>query len=189
MPAAEECVNGFPDYDFIATKALKTTTGDRLRSSFSLLNPFTCSGTLTGLVLGVDVRTESDSRRLYPEISLWRPESTDDEEENKEYEIVMGSRRTVRLSPANFSTNGAFHYVLDEPLDFRANDILAWSQPEDKRSVVRMYTIDGSDFMLTRVIPEDLSSDDFRLKDSESSNNVLLLHPVTSELWLHMDNM
>ena len=184
MPAAEECANGFPDYNFIATKALKTTTGDRLRNYFSLLNPFTCSGTLTGLVLGVDVRTESDSRYLYPEISLWRPESTDDEEENQEYEIVKGSRRTVRLSPANFSTNGAFHYVLDVPLNFRADDILGWRQPEDKKSVVRMYTIDGSNFMLRRVIPEEFSSDSFTLEDSGSSNNVLLLYPVTSELWL-----
>lgn len=182
MPEAEECANGFPDLNFIATKAMKTTTGQKLTDDFSLLNAFTCEGTLTGLVLGVDVRTETASRCHYPEISLWRPEP--DEEEDEEYEFVKGSKRTVRLTAANFSTGGAFDYALDVPLDFRANDILGWTQPDDKVSVVRMYTIDGSELMLKRLIPDHLSSESFRLEDPDSSKNVLLLYPVTSELQL-----
>ena len=184
MTAAEECANGFPEYTFIATKAMKTTNGERLNDGLSLLNPFGCDGTLSGLVLGVDVRTVTASRRQYPEISLWRPRESDDEDDDgnhDEYRLVQGSKRTVQLTPDNFSTSGAFEYVFDVPLDFRADDILGWMQPGDKASVVRMYTIDGSSFMLTRMIPRSMSTESISLEDSKSSNNVLLLYPVTGQ--------
>ena len=149
----DECANGFPDMNLIKTRALETTTGEILEEGLSLLNAFTCNGTLTGLVLGVDVRTEAGSRSMYPQISLWRPQ--DAEELDEVNDIVDGSTRTVQLTPANFSTSGAFDYTIAPPLDFQANDILGWTQPEEDESVVRMYTIDDS-----------------------GNSNVLLLYPV-----------
>ena len=170
----DSCANGFPDMNLITTRALKTNTGKKLEQGLSLLNAFTCSGTLTGLVLGVDVRTETDSRSMYPQISLWRPE--DEEKLDEDYDIVQGSTRTVQLTPANFSTSGVFDYAIAPPLDFQVNDILGWTQPEGMKSVVRMYTIDGTE--ITRTIPDSVSSDSFSLDDSENSDEVLLLYPV-----------
>ena len=183
VPVVDGCANGFPDTNLIVTRATKTTTGKKASTGLSLLNAFPCQGTVTGLVLGVDVRTVTNSRNTFPEISLWRPEDPD--ELDKEYDMVQGSTRTVQLTPSNFSTSGVFDYAIDPPLDFKADDILGWTQPGGGNSVVRMYTIDGKEFMIKRKVPDDVSSNSFDLDDSENSNNVLLLYPVvvSGEYW------
>ena len=183
--AADKCVNGFPDLDLIITKASQNTDGARLMEGVLLLNAFTCSGTLTGLVLGVDVRTarrtetatRTAPRNQYPEIALWRP--VDPETLEGEYNVVTGSKRIVFITPDNFSTSGVFEYALDVSLDFQANDILGWTQPENHRSVVRMYKIDGTSFMITGTIPESIQPNgEFTLASSKSSKEVLLLYPI-----------
>ena len=142
-----------------ATQAAITTSG------LTLLNNFTCNGTLTSVVLGVDVRKESPTRNLYPEIALWRrePENTG----ALPYSKVQGSSRTVTLTPADFSTSGVFEYTLYPPLNFRAFDTLGWQQPALSQSVVRMYSVDAPSF----------------LGSSEGNNFFLpLLYPVAGEL-------
>ena len=162
------CVNGFPDMNLITTKASKTTDRVQMTSGLSVLKRFTCRGTVTGLVLGVDVRTETSTRSLYPEVSLWRPRDVENLDEG--LVRVQGSDRTVRLTAANFSTSGAFDYPLDPPITFRANDMLAWKQPELTKSVVRMYVAEES---------ISSSSDD---DSSQGSKPTLLLYPVTGEM-------
>ena len=171
MTAAEGCANGFPDISVITAKASKTTNGAKLATSLSLSRSFTCSGTLTGLVLGVDVRTETASRSLYPEVALWRP--TDSDDDGGVYEKVHRSERMVKLTAANFSTSGAFDYLIDPPLDFRSNDVLGWDQPDLVDSVVRMYTVDRQ---------VSSGSDDDR---RQTTIPVLLLYPVTGEVQLY----
>ena len=143
----------------ITARASRTTTAGVLTNGISLLNAFACSGTLTGLVLGVDVRTENGAHDLYPEIFLQRP--IDIDEQRIVYEIISGSERTVRLTPANFSTSGAYDYPLDPPLRFRTDDVLAWNQPEPEISVVRMYAINGTE---------------------PTAPRSLLIYPITGEL-------
>ena len=170
MVAAEGCANGFPDINLINNRASKYTNGPkRVKSELSLANVFICRGTLTGLVLGVDVRTETNDRNLFPEVSLWRKVDSDDSEQG--YDIVSGSERTVRLTPTNFSSSGVFHFLLDPPLGFKANDVLVWKQPKDRKSVVRMYTI--------KIL--DSSTSD----ETKHSYTVLLLYPVTGEVQLY----
>ena len=172
MVTVDGCANGFPNMNLVTTKASRVPTNARVMTSgLSLLNTFTCRGTLTGLVLGVDVRTETSTRSLYPEVSLWRPREEGNLDEG--FVKVPESGRTVRLTAANFSTSGAFDYPLDPPLNFRASDILAWEQPELAKSVVRMYASDG--------LVSSSSDDD----NSRGSNPVLLLYPVTGELQLY----
>ena len=149
--------------DLITAKASKTTSQVHTTSGVSRVTMFTCSGTLTSLVLGVDVRTETRTRNLYPKVSLWRPREDDG------FVKVSGSGRTVRLTAANFSTSGAFEYTLDSPLPFRVSDILCWEQPELAKSVVRMYAMERS---------VSSSSDD----DSTRDPSAALLYPVTGEL-------
>ena len=155
--SGDGCAKGFPDMDLIIARGSKTTIG-ALTTGLSLLSAFTCSGNLTGLVLGVDVRTENETHDLYPEIFLQRLAESD--EPDGGYDTVPDSVRTVRLTPANFSTSGAFDYTLDPPLEFENNDILTWNQPDLQKSVVRLYTVDGTE-----------------LQGSKS----LLIYPVTGE--------
>ena len=179
LAADDRCVNGFPDMNLITTTASQPTGGGKkLMDGFSLLNAFTCSGTLTGLVLGVDVRTETGKRDEYPEISLWRPE--DPQSQNTEYNVVTGSKRKVILTPDNFSTSGVFEYALDDaPLDFQAYDILGWTQPDDPKSVVRMYQFSGEAFTITRPVPMGKVSTSFTLKPPKDfEDDVLLLYPI-----------
>ena len=172
MVVVEGCANGFPDLKLIAARASETTNGAKYMSGLVLLNLFTCNGTLTGLVLGVDVRTEIAKRNLYPEVSLWRlNDSVGESDELDDYEIVPGSERTVRITPANFSTSGVFEYLLDLPLAFQAYDILAWKQPDPKQSVVRLFDTQ-------RELPSRSS------KTTKRSNPVPLLYPLTGEVYL-----
>lgn len=167
---AEECANGFPDISMIAAKRPSTTIGSKLANGLLLSHSFSCSGTLTGVVLGVDVRTETPSRNLYPEIALWRRPS-DEDDGGAIYEQVHRSERIVKLTPANFSTSGAIDYPIDPPLDFHYADVLGWKQPEIVNSVVRMYAIDKS-----------FDSDD---GGTILPTEDLLLYPVTGEVQLH----
>ena len=179
LAAGDQCVNGFPDMNLITALASQPTgAGEKLKNGLSLLNAFTCSGTLTGLVLGVDVRTETDNRDEYPEISLWRPE--DPLSQNTAYSVVTGSERQVMLTPDNFNTSGVFEYALDDaPLNFQANDILGWTQPDDPKSVVRMYQVSGEASMITRPVPKGKVSTTFTLKPPKDfEDNVLLLYPI-----------
>ena len=181
MTAADECVHGFADMNLITTRASKITSGARLSEGLSLFSAFSCNGKLASLVLGVDVRTENKHRKQYPEISLWRSHTSDEI-----YDFVPGSKRTVRITPAKFSPSGVFDYVLDVPLDFQANDVLGWTQPSDEQSVVRMYTINGSVWMIKRTIPITVSSNSLNLTASYSSDEIPLLYPllVTGKLQL-----
>ena len=181
MGEADGCASGFPDVKLITTKSLKSASvAKQADSGLSILQPFTCSGTLTGLILGVDVRTESGTRNLYPNVFLLRLRSSGDSDDSDDTDDsggsltkVSGSQRTVRLTPANISTSGAFDYPLYPPLNFRAYDVLAWNQPVLENSVVRMYTV--------KVPFLSSSDDDDDSDDSTGFISALLLHPVTGE--------
>ena len=153
----------------ITARTSNTTSRPKLADGLSLLHSFSCSGTLTRLVLGVDVRTETASRSLYPEIALWRPAS-DSDDGGRVYDKVHGTQRVMKLTAANFSTSGAFEYPIDPPLDFRSTYILGWDQPNFVESVVRMYAID---------VKVSSGSDD---DSKQATSSVLLLYPVTGEL-------
>ena len=92
---------------------------------------FTCSGTITGFHLGVDVRTITDSRDEYPTIWLW------DKTDETTYTRVVDSSVEIILGPSNFSTDGVYQFSLLTPLQFTANQVLGIYQPSI--GVVRFY--------------------------------------------------
>ena len=51
VPVVDGYANGFPDTNLIVTRATKTTTGEKASTGLSLLNAFSCQGTVTGLIL------------------------------------------------------------------------------------------------------------------------------------------
>ena len=113
------------DYDLLVQKAKQIggdgrgdLDGNRLRGDRHSIMPsleFTCSGTITGFLLGVDVRTDRDE---YPTIWLWN--KTDE----TTYTRVDDSSVEIILGPSNFSTDGVYQFSLSTPLQFTANQVL-----------------------------------------------------------------
>ena len=143
------------DYDLLVQKAEQIggdgtgdLDGNRLRMDRHSIMPsleFNCSGTITGFLLGVDVRTEDASgpgnRDEYPTIWLWN--KTD----GTTYTRVVDSSVEIRLGPSNFSTDGVYQFSLSTPLQFTANQVLGIYQPRHGDSIVRFYyqDYDGQD--------------------------------------------
>ena len=137
-----------------------------------------CRSTLTEVLVGVDIRTETGNRNQYPRIEIWR--------ETALFYIEPKSSDSVelRLSPHSFTTNGLYHYTLPTPLTIGGNNRgyrLGVYQPPDHRSVVRFYKVTGTgqigrvvDINDDRVIKYSFG-DEIALQTSS-----ILIYPITS---------
>ena len=98
------------DYDLLVQKAEQIGDGHRYELRLDDKNwimpslEFTCSGTITGFLLGVDIRTKTNHRNEYPTIWLWN-------KTNKTDTYIPDKSVKVLLSPSNFSTEGVFNSV------------------------------------------------------------------------------
>ena len=146
---SEECVQGFMDYSLLVKKAsqismnggkgslsdngLGSSDSGTLYAMPSL--KFSCSGQITGFLLGADVRIDS-KRDAYPSVGLLNVVSglglTG-------YSIVADSFRSINISAEDFSTVGVFHYELSSPINYAANQIIGIYQPKIENSTVRLY--------------------------------------------------
>ena len=95
---------------------------------------FSCNGTLTSLLLGVDIRTVTGSRNKYPEVQIWRYNSSITTYDRQD-------RREIRLAAGNFTPDGVLVYDLTPPMQFQSGDVLGVYQPPEGGSVVRLYYI------------------------------------------------
>ena len=174
------------DYDLLVQKAEqiggdgKGNLSDNKQKSMTVdwIMPylqFTCSGTITGFLLGVDVRTETNSIDQYPTIWLWnKTKKTNTYIRDKSVQLQ------VRFGPSNFSTNGVFQFNLSTPLQFTANEVLGIHQPDSRDSVVRFYYQNDSGQKIYET-PDNASS--YTLSESSSMNWRLLIHPESSMLY------
>lgn len=106
---------------------------NRLNYEFRLFPDmnFTCSGSISSLLLGVDIRTVSEDRNQYPEIQIWR---------NIGGSFVRKSgKQKIQLVEGDFSPDGVLLYNLTPPLQFQTGDIFGVYQPPQSDSVVRLY--------------------------------------------------
>ena len=94
---------------------------------------FICSTTITGIIIGVDVRTITNTRNSYPQLEIWSQLTTNI------YGQVSSSIRTIQLQPDNFNTSGVYTYHFSQPLSVQFNDILGIYQPPHSESVVRVH--------------------------------------------------
>ena len=93
---------------------------------------FTCPGSLTSHLLGVDIRS-GGGRNLYPEVHLWRQRGGGNNYGRQ------GSGQEIRLAAGDFSSDGVLQYNLSPALPFRDGDVLGVWQPASSSSVVRLY--------------------------------------------------
>ena len=133
---------------------------------------FSCSGTITGFLLGADVRIDSQ-RDTYPSVCLLNMFTILGQ---TRYSIVADSFRSINVSPEDFSTVGVFQYQLSSPIDYTDNQILGIYQPDIGSSKVRLYYEDcaGQDILIIEpaLIPG------IYLEVNQEANARLLLHPV-----------
>ena len=91
---------------------------------------FTCSGSITGVMVGVDIRTAGGGRDDYPQLSVWRIDGIG---------IVRITMVDIAPSLGDFSPDGVLQYNLTTPVSFQNGDLVGVFQPPSNESIVRMY--------------------------------------------------
>ena len=138
---SDGCTEGFIDINLLRAKAeqIPNTQGNYsnniLDSNSRYLFPslrFTCNTTITGIIIGVDVRTITNTRNNYPQLEIWSGQ-------RQKFNQVSSSNRTIQLQPDNFTTSGVYTYQFPQPLSVAENNILGIYQPPHDESVVRVH--------------------------------------------------
>ena len=144
---------------------------------------FNCSSTtITSLILGINIRTtrnsfNSNSLTRFPSVQVFRYNGTN----VNQYDLVTGSERTIYYSTSNVSTSGAYEYPLNPPIPVMSGDLLAVSQPDERKSAVRVYYISGS----FRSSQQSIGSSNINLNISPTTNQLILVYPVTGKRHTH----
>ena len=176
LSLGESCGKGFMDYDLLVEKAEQIGgdgNGDLHNKRFKHYKlsimpslEFTCSGTITGFLLGVDVRTNRDE---HP--TIWLCNKT-----NETDTYIPDKSVHVLLSPSNFSTDGVFQIHLSTTLQFTANQVLGIYQPGGY-SVVRFYY---QDYNGQNIYEISNNVDMYTLSGSPKMNRRPLIYPESS---------
>ena len=143
--AGDSCAEGFMDLSLLETKATDTTSGTvrnlaegTSATKWGIPSSFTCTATLTGVLIGVDFRTETNTRNEYPKFEIWYLSRNSYNKYSPEKSF------TINLSPENVTTSGLHHYKLPTGIPVNENDRLVVYQPANDTSVVRFYRVTSS---------------------------------------------
>ena len=190
------CTEGFMDLSLLVTKAAtpvgsladNTLAGSNQRRWVVRSNTFSCTtAAITEVLFGVDIRSEYGNRNKHPSIEIW--EYDDNWPQN--YQNITNI--PITLSPDNVTTNGLYRYVLPTPFSVSSSNYntyrLGVYQPEDDRSVVRLYRATVSSGVSVGMIRAD-SIDDSYIKlfvpnkeiDFGSRSDVFMVHIQTGSL-------
>ena len=139
---------------------------------------FSCSTTISKLVLGINVRTRNDDREYFPSVMIYRGTGN-------QYNAVLDSERKIYFSTSNVSTSEVFEYLLEPSLMVFPGDLLAISQPRQRDSIVRVYSITGETGVAfsSQVFPYNSPTID--LDTPETSNQLILVYPVTAGIFTY----
>ena len=148
---------------------------------------FSCSGTISGFRLGVNVKIASENRDMFPNVTLYSFESSMGQRIT--YSRVLGSSRMIQLEANVFSSSGVYEYQLSNHLNFNKDNVLGIYQPPSEQSVVELFyqprpEAENEDIFIVsnenQVTIQTMASDSDR-----KENRRVLLHPITSKLLLH----
>ena len=139
---------------------------------------FNCSSTnITSLILGINIRTATNSRTFFPSVQVFRPNDSI----VNQYHLVTGSERTIYYSTSNVSTNGVYEYPLNPPIPVMSGNLLAVSQPLLSQSVVRIYFYDGISFTSSQGITIGSKTINLHVLHTDNFNQLILVYPVTGK--------
>ena len=184
LSGTEQCTERFMELPLVTYRAQRI--GKNPSQTFLSSNrlrvlqeyQFNCSTNITSLILGINVREATNSRKLFPSVQVFRPNGA-----SNTYSLVTGSERTIYYSTSNVSTSGVFEHPLNPPIPVMSGDLLAVSQPEQGNSVVRVYYISGISFSSSQDI--SIGSSSVNLKDSPTTDELILVYPVTGKTHTH----
>ena len=94
---------------------------------------FSCGGSITSLLLGVDIR-DGDSLQDNLVFDLWRPKNF-----FTIYTRILSSRRMILPRAGDFSTDGMIEYHLATAISFQANDVIGIYHPNSAERRVRLF--------------------------------------------------
>ena len=135
---------------------------------------FICSTTITGIIIGVDVRTITDTRNGYPQLEIWSGQIN-------QFRQVSGSNRIIELVPDNFTTYGVYTYQFSQPLSVEMDNILGIYQPPHEESVVRVHYENSSN---TAYKLNNLNDDMVNVRNAATSQNLdLIIYPLTGNVF------
>ena len=177
------CTEGFMDIGLLRTKAEQipntqgTYSNNILDSDSRWLFPslrFTCSTTITGIIIGVDVRTITNTRNSYPQLEIWSQFLANIYQ-------VSSSIRTIQLQPDNFNTSGVYTYQFSQPLSVQMNDILGIYQPPHDESVVRVHYESSSNiaYKLNSLAGTSILATVINNLQATPQNLDLIIYPLT----------
>ena len=132
---------------------------------------FACSGSLTGLLLGVDVRP-GGGRSQYPEVQIWRRRGGGNNYDRQ-------GTQPISLAAGNFSPDGVLQYNLNSALSFLSGDVLGVWQPSSGSSVVRLFH-DGLNGGPSSIETTSNPGTSINTNGLASSTTTILIHAVTT---------
>ena len=185
IAGSEQCTERFMELPLVEYRAQRI--GKNLPQQYIRSNTlrvlqeyeFNCSSTnITSLILGINIRTATNSRTLFPSVQVFRPNGSIE----NQYDLVTGSERTIYYSTSNVSTSGEYEYPLNPPIPVMSGDLLAVSQPNRSKSAVRVFYINGNSFSSSQ---QSLGSSNINLKNSPTTNQLILVYPVTGKTHTH----
>ena len=176
---SDGCTEGFIDIDLLRAKAeqIPNTQGmysnNILDSNSRWFFPslrFTCSTTIPGIIIGVDVRTITETRNCYPQLEIWSQQSTN---------MYDRTDTSIQLEPDVdiFNTSGMYTYQFSQPLSVQMNDILGIYQPPHNESVVRVHYESSSNIAYK---PDSLTATSVNVNSKADPQNLdLIIYPLT----------
>ena len=187
-----DCTEGFMNYDLLEQKASQIGTAggaatDDLSSNTLSMEAetsyyvmpslkFSCSGTISGFLLGVKI---GQNRDMFPNVTLYSLVS------GSTYSRVLGSSRMIQIEANVFSSSGVYQYQLSNHLNFSENDVLGIYQPPKDQSVVELFYEErmGNEQDHIYIVSNE---NQVTIQTNDRINNGrVLLHPITSKLLLH----
>lgn len=180
--------NGFIDFDLMVAKAsqmpqgisggLRTLVRDNELRVISDLT-FNCTGVLTSMIIGVEVRRRDLLRNRYPQLQLWRPGEFNS--------LNRVESRDIVLTPDDFNTTSVYEFKLNPPLPFMSGDVLGVYQPMHSRSLVRVYYVENASPVQSFINDTvGLETDTLNLTSFQSVEESLLIFPFTGTVSLYI---
>ena len=173
----QKCAEKFMELSLVKYRAQnigKVTTEYRIANTVEVLQDyqFSCSSSITSILLGIKIRTKKGSRNQFPRVQVYRPNGN-----NYQYKRVGSSIRHIYYSTSNYSTNGVFEYPLRPPIAVRRGDLLAISQPPASESVISVFSVNGVFLSQNKLCKKNL-----HLSNTPRTDRMILAYPIATGL-------
>ena len=134
---------------------------------------FNCSGNITSLLLGGDVRTSVGNRVEYPEVQIWR----------RSFIIFFTKQysQTIELSSGNFSSDGLLRYNLTTPIPFENGNVFGVYHPLQNDSIVRLFYVNEPNAPVSEFINNSNIDTIIPGITPDLSSHHMLIYPVTGK--------